>query len=165
MTARPRPPVQEVPPHVRRLLRLLRGSPRLRAKAGSGRMLAEGPHLLAEALAAGLAVDLLVLTPRGRERLPASILSQATRQAREVLEVSEEALAALADTATPRGVLAVVRFPPGLDPAPGEGPWVALYRVRDPRNLGAIARSAWGAGAAGLCLVDGAGHTDAKALR
>jgi TrmH family RNA methyltransferase len=157
---------REAPPHVRRLLRLLRGGPRLRHKAGARRVLAEGPHLLEEALAAGLPVDLLVLSPRGERALAPDTLRRATAVATEVVTVSERAVADLADTQTPRGVLSVVRLPeaPAARPAAGEL-WVVLVAVRDPRNVGAIARTAWAAGATGIAAVGGAAFSDAKALR
>lgn len=69
------------------------------------------------------------------------------------VEVTEEVLASLSETATPQGVVAVVPFP-GL-PWPTGGLAVVLDGLRDPGNAGTIMRAAWAAGATGLVATRG----------
>jgi TrmH family RNA methyltransferase len=86
----------------------------------------------------------------------------------EVLEVKRGLLREVADTQTPQGVLVVFRAPVwGAEEVLGDGgPVVVLDRLQDPGNLGTIARTAEGAGAAGLLLTPGCADPGSpKALR
>lgn len=139
---------------------------RLRRSKG-GQALLEGPHLVAEALAAGLPLDEVLATPpflatpEGRHL--AALLPAVP------LEVAPELLDGLTDADSPKGVLAVVRLPRGgveaLPVAPGR-PYLYLDGLQDPGNLGALARVAEAAGAAGLALSPGCAHPNhPRALR
>jgi TrmH family RNA methyltransferase len=66
--------------------------------------------------------------------------------------VTDEVMAACADTQTPQGVLAVVPFI-GLNPRPGL--LLILDAIRDPGNLGTILRSAESAGVGQVLLSPG----------
>ena len=71
--------------------------------------------------------------------------------------VSDHVLAAMSDTQTPQGVLAVVRReePPAHTLWEGPAPLVlALERLQDPGNLGTILRTAEGAGVTGVLISD-----------
>src|SRR3954465_9271653 len=149
---------------------------RLRRSKGDQALL-EGPHLVAEALAAGLPLDEVLATPpflatpEGRRPAPpppegrrlAALLPAAP------LEVAPELLDGLTDADSPQGVLAVVRLPragvEALPVAPGR-PYLYLDGLQDPGNLGALARVAEAAGAAGLALSPGCVHPNhPRALR
>lgn len=147
---------------------------RLRRSKGD-RALLEGPHLVAEALAAGLVVEEVLAAPGYFDR------SGEGRELRQVLaglpqppvEVAPDVLADLADADAPKGLLAVARLPRGSVetlPAPGPDPASAVYLylegLQDPGNLGAVARSAEAAGALGLVLGPGSAHPNhPRALR
>jgi TrmH family RNA methyltransferase len=139
---------------------------RLRRSKGE-RALLEGPHLVGEALAAGLVLEEILATPpfldsaEGRRLAPS--LSVAP------LPVSPELLATLTDADSPRGILAVARLPrrgvEALPVRPGR-PYLYLDGLQDPGNLGALARVAEAAGAAGLALSPGCAHPNhPRALR
>lgn len=154
--------------------RRLKDIRRLRRSKGD-RALLEGPHLVAEALASGLALENVLAAPGFFER------EGAGRELREILgalpeppvEVAPELLAELADADSPKGLLAVARLPrAGAEtlplPAAGDagGTYVYLEGLQDPGNLGAVARSAEAAGAAGLALSPGCAHPNhPRALR
>jgi len=129
--------------------------------------LLEGPHLLAAALDAGSAIETVVATaeflasPAGRalaEALPCVPLT-----------VEPRLLDELADSDSPRGLLAVARLPrggaEGLPVRPG-GIYLYVEGLQDPGNLGALARVAEAAGAAGMALSPGTVHPNhPRALR
>lgn len=150
---------------------------RLRRSKGDLALL-EGPHLVAEALAAGLALEEVLVAPGFFDEVGEG------KELREVLaalpslplEVAPEILAGLADADAPKGLLAVARLPRGgvetlpVPEAPAAGPTGAVYLylegLQDPGNLGAVARSAEATGALGLALAPGSAHPNhPRALR
>lgn len=143
---------------------------RLRRSKGD-RVLLEGPHLVAEAVACGLALEEVLAAPGFFE---SSVEGAGLRRVLAALpeppvEVASEVLAGLADADAPKGLLAVARLPrAGVEslPAVADGVYLFLEGLQDPGNLGAVARSAEGAGAAGLALGPGCAHPNhPRALR
>ncbi|MFZ5625422.1 MAG: TrmH family RNA methyltransferase [Gemmatimonadota bacterium] len=149
---------------------LIRDLHRRRGRERRGLVLAEGVRLVAEALAAGRPVHGAVVSPaleataRGRA-LKASLAARGA----SLLEVTDEELAKLADTEHPQGVVAVV------EPVAwtwedialgGDSAVLVLDGVQDPGNVGTIARTAFGLGAAGLVALKGTAElTNPKVLR
>ncbi len=144
---------------------------RLADRAGrqrAGAFLAEGPQSVREALAGaaeqvaagGLAaVREVYLTAEARDRHP-ELERTAARAGVAVRACAPEVLAAMADTTTPQGVLAVcdLRSVPLAEAlAPARHPQLAavLVRVRDPGNAGTVLRTADAAGATALVLTPG----------
>ena len=116
------------------------------ARSETGLFLLEGPQAVAEALAyrPQLIVELYA-TPTALERYQ-DIAATAVDAGVDVEFATEEVIAAMADTVTPQGFIAVAhQFPTALT----EGPKlvVILEEVRDPGNLGTIIRIADAAGA------------------
>ncbi|HEY4572821.1 MAG TPA: RNA methyltransferase substrate-binding domain-containing protein, partial [Thermoanaerobaculia bacterium] len=105
---------------------------RLRRSKGAEALL-EGPHLVAEALAAGLPLDEVLATPpflaTPEGRRLAALLPAAP------LEVAPGLLDGLTDADSPQGVLAVARLPRAgvedLPVAPGR-PYLYLDGLQDP---------------------------------
>lgn len=139
---------------------------RLRKSKGDKALL-EGPHLVAEALAAGVALENVFLTPELAERGDGKRIVE--RADCEVEIVEPALLASLMDADTPQGALAVADLPRGgvtSLPHRPNGVYVYLDGVQDPGNLGAIARVAEAAGAAGLACGPGtADPNHPRALR
>lgn len=139
-------------------------SPRVRAVAKlakrnardeTGLYLLEGPQAVREGLeyVPDAIVDLFV-TPTALER-HGDIRTLATDSGVEPEYVTEQVLAAMADTVTPQGVLAVARQTPTSvrDVFAGEPRLIAVCEeVRDPGNLGTIIRAADAAGADAVIL-------------
>lgn len=136
---------------VKRIARLKQRSER----EATGLALLEGPQVVREAVAhAAETIEELYFTSSAFERHP-QLAEAATAAGIEVEFASDAALAAMADTRTPQGVLAVahqtpVRVRDAVEP--GARLVVVLDEVRDPGNAGAIIRAADAAGADAVIL-------------
>ncbi len=139
------------------------------AAAGAlpGQLLAEGVRLVREALEAGLHVVEAAVSPR----LADDGLRDALRQrADSFLECSDAVLARMSALDTPQGVAVLLSRPTWRDEdllGSGAVPLVVVAAgLRDPGNLGAVLRTAEGAGATGcLTLRGGADPFRDKAVR
>jgi TrmH family RNA methyltransferase len=129
-----------------------------------GLYLAEGPHLLSEALRGTWRVEKILGTASAFEKYR-DLLQRA--QAEQV-DISSEALSAIADTETSQELLTLLR--------PKEWSWkdllgrsalvVAMDGIQDPGNAGTIVRSAEAFGATGVVLLKGSVHaSNPKFLR
>jgi TrmH family RNA methyltransferase len=122
---------------------------RRRDRDEARRFLAEGPQAVREALGRADLVHELFGTPAALERYP-ELTAQARAGGVPVAAVTEEALAALADTVTPQGLVAVcahldVPLRTALERRPSLV--AALVEIRDPGNAGTVLRTADAAGA------------------
>jgi TrmH family RNA methyltransferase len=140
-------------PLLRRIRAFRRDRPALHRE---GLVVAEGVHLVAEALGAGAGLEAVVVSPRLAE-VPggADLLTALRRASIEPLVAADEALRAVQDARAPQPVVALARIPslPVADAVPGR-PGVPLVvvadGVQDPGNLGALLRAADAAGASSL---------------
>ena len=114
----------------------------------SGRFVVEGPVLVAEAVAAGWAVE-AQFVPEGSD----SVVDGAGT----VFELAGGVLERVGSTETPQPPLAIVAMPDDRagDVLPAASFVVVLDRVGDPGNLGTILRSAEAAGADLVVLTPG----------
>ena len=116
-----------------------------------GFIVAEGPHLLEEAIRGWWQLEQILATAEARKRF-ANLLGMADA---EVVEVSETALASAAGTEHGQGVISLLR--PKLfawsDLLPQTGALVlVLDGVQDPGNAGTLVRSAEAFGVSGVAL-------------
>ena len=140
-----------------RLLRVLRER---RGREGEGLFLAEGVRAVEDLAASGLPVRFAVasssLEDGGRG---AALLATLAGRGVPVREAGERALAELADTDTPQGILAVAEIPAAtleaLDPEGDPAVLLVLDAVQDPGNFGTLARTAEALGAAGVVALPG----------
>lgn len=126
------------------------------ARAETGLFLVEGPQAVREALAVEDAVLELYCTPEAHGR-HADLAAAAAAGGVEVELASDEALAAMADTRTPQGVLAVARQAPVRmrDLFRAARLAVILDEVQDPGNAGTVLRAADAAGASAVAFTSG----------
>jgi TrmH family RNA methyltransferase len=116
------------------------------------RFLAEGPKAVREALSGPAAVVELFGTPAALDRHH-ELTAAAARAGVPVSAVTDDGLAALAETVTPQGLVAVcahvdVPLPAALRTAPRLV--AVLAEIRDPGNAGTVLRTADAAGAAAV---------------
>jgi RNA methyltransferase, TrmH family len=142
---------------------------RLKRRQGELALL-EGPHLVGEALAMGLALETVLATPELLASAAGCELARGLAETgRAPLEVAPELLAEVTDADSPRGVVAVARLPrPGIAglPVAEGGVYLYLDGLQDPGNVGALARVAEAAGARGMALGPGTAHPNhPRALR
>lgn len=117
----------------------------------------EGPHLLEEALRAGLRVSCVFAAQEATEPLKGLLLPPEI----DVLMVPQEFLDPVLQTETPQSVAALVEMPDWtwahvLHPHTSWPPLViVLAGLQDPGNLGTILRSAEAFGATGVVAIPG----------
>lgn len=165
-------------------VRALRGLYARRGRERAGAMPLEGPHLVAEALAAGMPLLAAFMSPDfAADGAGARLKRGLERAGVAVTLVTGEILHRVADSETPQGVVAVAAVGGRGDPAEaaqaigsrarkaaagGSGVPVAVLaeRVQDPGNLGTIVRVVHAAGGAGVAVCSGgADPYSPKALR
>lgn len=112
-------------------------------------MLLDGEHLLEEALASGLQIEVAAFTDK---LFNASVVDRLPAATKIVL-VSEAVLKAISPVRSPSGAVAIAARPDNdLDRVFVRKPQLILllHDVQDPGNVGAIARAAEGCGASGI---------------
>lgn len=131
-------------------VRSVRALSRRSSRQRAGRFVVDGPQGVREAVRyAASRVDDLYFTPAAEDR-HREIAKDARAAGIRVHQVREDVLAALCDTETPQGVVAVVRESSlDLDDVLSRDPrlLVLLAQVRDPGNAGTVIRGADAAGA------------------
>lgn len=139
---------------------------RLKRSKGEDALL-EGPHLIQEAVTAGLSLRSVLATneflasPAGRRLAPYLPIRP--------LEIERRLLEEVADSDSPRGIVAVAHLarPRAQDlPQDPNGTYLYAEGLQDPGNLGAVVRAAEGSGATAVCLSPGSVHPNhPRALR
>ncbi len=135
--------------------RRLAGSRKYRRSAG--KLALEGPHLLQEALAAGLTPEVVFFTRDFLEGNGGEVVASLPEKARKYL-LPPSLFARLADTESPQEVAAIVPF---ILPEPsaiaGRQPSLVLIldRLQDPGNMGTLVRTAAAAGADAIFYTPG----------
>ncbi|WP_239679410.1 TrmH family RNA methyltransferase [Natronosporangium hydrolyticum] len=121
---------------------------RRRERDATGRFLAEGPQAVREALSSGAAREVFATAEVGR-RHP-ELLTLAGQQQVPVSAVTDDAVAALAETVAPQGVVALCRRVDWRLAELVAAPLrlvAVLAEIRDPGNAGTVLRTADAAGA------------------
>lgn len=149
-----------------------------RVRQGQGRelglLLLDGPHLVEEAVAAGIPLPVILFTtafsarPEGRELLVrCREAARAAGQESELRAVIPEIIKELATTETPAGLVAVASWDPGdlgrerfwqgvSERGKSEPTFLMVAdAIQDPGNLGTIFRTAAAGGAHGLVVLPG----------
>jgi TrmH family RNA methyltransferase len=135
------------------LLKQVRRAVQKGSLTDDGFAVAEGFHLLEEALKSNADIGTVIVAQAVRSAIQAHVKGLKVR----VVTVRDSDFAALASTETPQGVITLVR-PPGwsLDQLlRGRALVAALDGIQDPGNAGAILRAAEAFGATGAAFLKG----------
>ncbi len=153
------------------LVKRVRGLARRAARMAEGVILIEGLRAIIEAVWSGVAIETMLYAPdRLRSDLARATVSQAREAGARVVLVEAALLDEIADRDASQGLIAVAARPAAAIaavPTTGAPLVIALFEPQDPGNVGAIARTADGAGAAALvtCGARGVDVFDPKAVR
>jgi len=136
----------------------------------SDALLLDGPHLVADALAAGLTIQhAAVQTTAADAHEVAALLDRLGHAGVDVVQVSSAVMDALSPVKSSSAIVALAARPPSaldLVYAGGTSLVVVAVDVQDPGNLGAIVRVAEAAGASGVVAAGVSAHPFGwKALR
>jgi TrmH family RNA methyltransferase len=144
----------------------------------SGEILLDGLHLVQEALACDVPIEIAAFSDRqaGNEVTPLSQLSKDVRKhGGAVVLVTDQVLAAMSPVQHPSGVVAIARvratevravFAAAAAPGPHLPIALVLAGLQDPGNVGGIVRTAAAFAAAGIVAVEGTANPfNWKALR
>ncbi len=125
-----------------RWLKIFRNALRGGEPSADGAIGIEGPHLLEEALRAGLAVEAILVSTSGERHL--NVLTARIGSTTQVLHTSDKLFSAVAETEAPQGIAALVmpRAATFDDLVSGVALVVVLVGVQDPGNVGTIVRAA-----------------------
>jgi len=122
------------------------------ASSPSDSLLLDGVHLLEDALAAGVSVEIVALREE-QNGAATALASRAAERGARVLGVTDAVLSAISPVRHPSGIVALAhRRSVTLDEALETSPQLVLMLsdVQDPGNVGAIIRAAEGCGATGV---------------
>ena len=136
-------------------LKYARSLHRRRYREQEGKCLVEGVRLLEDAVAAGVEIEAVFYTDRllARER-GRQLLQECQGRGSSCYRLPEAVLASLAETESPQGVVAVVKYPQWERETLLVGPGLLLLvdRIQDPGNLGTMPGTAEAAGCRGAIL-------------
>ena len=128
------------------------------ARGDSTRILLDGEHLLRDALAAGVILDVAAFSDEAASGRLAALAADAREAGATVAVVAPQVLDAMSPVRQPSGVVALAERPAWtLKDVFSRAPQlvVLLADVQDPGNVGAIIRAAEGCGASGVVALDG----------
>jgi TrmH family RNA methyltransferase len=121
--------------------------------------LIEGQKLVAEAVADGVPLHEIFVSPRmTRDSEGSSLLASLLEARAPLTPVADRVLERMSEARTPQGILAIAVRPEDSEslPSPSPGrPLLVGWHVQDPGNLGALLRLAEATGAAGFLAAGG----------
>ena len=140
-----------------------------RGGQGDDSVLVDGPHLVTEALNAGVAVEVVAFVDQASDPELEGIVRRASASGARTVSVSMSVLSAISPVREPSGIVAIARCGPvALERVFARTPQlvVILAAVQDPGNVGAIIRAAEACGATGVMTTPGSADAFGwKALR
>lgn len=136
------------------LVKRVRALRQRKARLETGLFVAEGLHLVGEAVEAGWEIDTILHAP---DVLASNFGSGLLERNAAILQpVSGDVMQALADKENPQGILAVVhQRHPTLSDVSSAQRLVAMVSPQDPGNVGTVLRTVDAVSADALILVDG----------
>lgn len=139
----------------------------LAKKSKDGRVLAEGIHLLKEALMSNVEIEAIILAPRRANDEVNEFIDMARGRGIEIVEVSEDCYKKFSILKSSESVAMIFRVVSrSIDTfVSGGKKIVVLDGIQDPGNAGAIVRIAEATGMDGCVFIGGSAITNGKFLR
>jgi TrmH family RNA methyltransferase len=144
-------------PLVRRFRALAEG-PTSSADDGGFDMLLDGEHLLREAIASRIQIEIAAVADGGRGSSFAPLADELTKHGAPVVSVTNAVLEAMSPVRAPSGVVAIARLPTvPIDRILERQPQLIfmLRDVQDPGNVGAVVRAGEACGITGIVAGEG----------
>jgi TrmH family RNA methyltransferase len=123
-----------------------------------GRVLLDGEHLVEEALAENVPLEIVALADRRADARGDGLLTRLERTGAALVRVPDAVMAAMSPVKQPSGIVAIARAGSAtLDDVLAHAPQLVpvLAGVQDAGNVGAIVRTAEGCGATGAIAIEG----------
>lgn len=138
-----------------------------RERKKRGLLIIEGSRFIAEAFAAGAQISVCYYVEEHTMPSDSSLLQELAVAGAQIVPVSAQVMAAMADTATPQGMMAVAALPRFFDHHMLDKGNLVLVadQVRDPGNLGAMLRTAAAVGVGMILLAGCTDPTSPKVIR
>ena len=121
-------------------------------------VLLEGEHLVAEAHAARLPIEIVAIAENRLASTAGELARRLSAAGVDAVQVPDVVMNALSPTKQPSGIVAIARFSPSsVDVVLRAAPQlvVVLAGIQDAGNVGAIVRAADGCGATGIIATEG----------
>lgn len=153
------------------LVKRVRALSRRDAREAEDVVVIEGLRAIIEAVRVGVSITTMLYAPeRLRSAVAVATLDDARGQGAQVVSASAAVLDALSEREASQGIIAIAQRPHATSaalPTTGTPLIIALFEPQDPGNVGTIARTADGAGAAALVTfgAHGVDPFDPKAIR
>lgn len=116
-----------------------------------GLFVLEGLRICDDACDNSIRFDKLIISKTANEKY-ALELKKFFKNADEIYEIPDSLFTKISDTSSPQGVIAVVKIPSLSPEILKNGRYIALEKLNDPSNLGAISRTAEALGVSGIIL-------------
>lgn len=134
------------------------------ARRAASLFAAEGVRLCLDAVLSGLFIDSVFCTEECLLRNSDEV-NKIKNAAKSFYTVSKEIMKGVSDTVTPQGIICTVKFPENDFSLENGKKYIALDRIQNPDNLGAVARTAEALGLDGMIVGGGCDIYNPKALR
>jgi len=122
-------------------------------------VLLDGPHLVEDALRAGVAIEAAAIGPRLLgDPAAGGLVAELEAAGTELFEATASVMEAASPVRSPAGIVAIARLgPASLEDVLRNGPALVVGAIglQDPGNVGAIIRAADAAGATGVVVASG----------
>lgn len=122
-----------------------------KTRKNEGLFVLEGLRICEDAFDNSIRFDKLIISKTAGEKY-AGLLSKFFSNADEIFEIPDVLFTKISDTASPQGIIAVVKTPSLSPEIFKNGRYIALENLNDPSNLGAISRTAEALGVSGIIL-------------
>ena len=122
-----------------------------KARKNEGLFVLEGLRICSDAMENSIKFDKLIISNSAEEKYKNELIKFFCN-ADEIYKIPDSLFRKISDTQSPQGIIAVVKMPKTYNKISKSGRYIALERLNDPSNLGAVSRTAEALGVSGIIL-------------